>query len=377
MTSATEQTGVAFGQNHSSGPSAFQTRPDSRKPAGRHSRKVLERFALRLTGLGLSKSEYFAYGLDSRAVPFSAKRQFAGARAAAALNALAAPSYASPSLACLKDKLFCTQLLGSLGLATARTQALVSGARKAGDIPVLNDAAQLDSFFRNDALYPLFCKPLYGGSAIAPLRLECIDGHTLSLCNGETRHVSLFADEVLERCAEGYLLQTAIDSHPQMVKVVGRAVGSVRVVTTHDGLRTKPAYALWRIPAPGAMSDSLAQDGALLAHVSIETGQVDSCQQSPDSSRVADFSMPFWDETLQLACDAHGVFPDLGICASDIAIGPGGPLILECSATPQHGLYQHASGRGIWNDDLAPIWDTLIARGSRRGHVRQHVRDTL
>lgn len=369
MASAAEHTRLAYARN---------VNDVARAPAagvGRGGvRQTLEQLLLRLGPRGLTRHECRAYQLECPVKSFSEKRAFAGETGLFALNAALAPPANSPALACLSDGFYTAQLLGGLGLPVAHTQAFFCALRKAGKVPVLRDAAQLEAFLRNDALYPVFCKPLAERDGKATLRIECIDGHTLSLGNGETRHVSLFADEIQARHSNGYLVQTAIDAHPQMVKVAGRAIGALRIVTVRNDESVEPIYALWHLPAPNAMSDCPENVGAGLADIALETGAVGHSQSTTcdggtaieahpvTNSALKGFVLPFWSEAARLAADVHGVFPDLGICATDIAISPGGPVILGCDARPAHGLYQRASGRGIWNNDFAPVWKSLIAR---------------
>ena len=335
-------------------------------------REALEHQMLRLGRQRLSPAEYRYFGLTDPDMTLREKLACSGAAASKGLNAAASVPAAEGARAVLEDKLVSGLLFDRIGLPAVQTQAVLSATRHMGDVPVLRDAAQLDSFLRNDALYPLFCKSAAGPSGA--VRLECIDGHTLSLGNGETRHVSLFADEIVERHPEGYLVQTALDAHPQMVKIAGRAVGSVRIVTAATGEKPTLAYAVWRLPGAGAMSDNPARDGALVALLEVATGRILRAR----SARGADLrwvethpvseapltgvELPFWEEATRLAQDAHALFPDLGLCGTDIAIGPGGPNILGCTGAPLHALYQRASGKGIWNDELAPIWRAVVAR---------------
>ena len=159
-----------------------------------------------------------------------------------------------------------------------------------------------------------------------------------------------------------------------MAKIAGGAIGCVRVLTVNAGKGPKPVYSVWKLPAPNAMSDNFWQDGSLLAQLDLETGTIQSCVRGtglnaeslevhPQSgAHVVGAELPYWEETLKLATQAHALFPEFGVCGFDIAIGAGGPQILECNDNPAHVLYQHASGRGIWNEDFAPIWDSVIER---------------
>lgn len=374
MSSATEQTTLLQAPK----PAAKTQSPVIVQVAKAHGvspiRQLRESLALRFGPQKLQSKDYYGFGLYDPAMPMAEKKTFAGVTGVNALNKALTPPELAPTRAFVGNKLLYTELLAKLGLPTSETQALLSNFRNVGQLPVMRDAAQLESFLRNDALYPIFGKPHHGSLSDGSVRLECIDGHTLSLGNGETRHVSMFADEVVERYPGGYLLQTAIDPHPTMAKIAGKAIGCVRVVTVNDGSGPKPVYAVWKLPAPQAMSDNFWQDGTLLALLSLDRGVVTRCQRGtgmqaetvdlhPTSgAQLLGAEMPFWDETLRLATDAHAVFPEFGVCGFDIAVGAGGPRILECNDNPSHTLYQYASGRGIWNADFAPIWDAVIAR---------------
>jgi D-alanine-D-alanine ligase-like ATP-grasp enzyme len=72
--------------------------------------------------------------------------------------------------------------------------------------------------------------------------------------------------------------------------------------------------------------------------------------------------VPFWDDVLKAACDAHDLTPDLGICGFDVAITDQGPVILECNDKPNHMLYQYPARKGVRQPDLAPIWKSLVSR---------------
>lgn len=378
MSSTTEQTSLLQSPTSAKAPEAPVIVQVAKTHGVSPIQQLRESLALRFGPQKLRSKDYYAFGLYDPAMPMAEKRQFAGVTGINALNTALTPPALAPTRAFVGNKLLYTQLLDKLGLATSETQALVSTFREVGQLPVMRDAAKLEAFLRNDALYPLFGKPHHGSLSDGSVRLECIDGHTLSLGNGETRHVSLFADEVLERYPGGYLLQTALDPHPQMAKIAGGAIGCVRVVTVNDGKGPKPVYAVWKLPAPDAMSDNFWQEGSLLALLDLESGAVKTCKRGtgvnaqnfethPKSgANVIGTEIPYWEETLKLAVQAHGVFPEFGICGFDIAVAPGGPHILECNDNPAHVLYQHASGRGIWNDDFAPIWNSVIERQKKQ-----------
>lgn len=341
-------------------------------------KQLRESIGLRYGPRKLSSNEYYDFGLYDPDMPADVKRQFAGVDGIKILNRALTPLEITPTRAFVGNKLLYTELLGKLGIGTSETQALVSTFRQAGQMTVLRDACAVETFLREDARYPLFGKPHHGSLSDGSVRIEGVEGDLLRLGNGQTRKIGAFVSEVMERYAGGFLLQTAINPHPRMAEVAGPAIGCVRVVTVNDGNGPKPVYSVWKLPAPTAMSDNFWQAGSLLSLINLRTGVVETCQRGvglkaellelhPTSGApVVGFELPYWEETLQVAVDAHAVFPEFGVCGYDIAVAPDGPRILECNDNPAHVLYQYASGRGIWNEDFAPIWNAVIDRQNKQ-----------
>ncbi len=337
-------------------------------------RQMREIFSMRGGAQKLGSNEYYSMRVYDPALSKDEKRMFLGQGGTNALNAQLNPPITIPNRTFMANKLLYTQLLSQLGIATAKTQALVSTFRSAGALPTLRDAQSVAAFLRNDAVYPLFGKPHHGSLSEGSVRIEAIDGDTLRLANGKTQDVDAFAEEVMTEYRGGFLLQSALDPHPDMAAIAGPAVGCVRVVTVNDGSGPKPLYALWKMPAPTAMSDNFWQSGSLLAHLDLGTGAVLSCVRGtgPKTEELSDHpvsghpvvgvTLPFWDETLKTAVDAHEVFPEFGVCGFDIAVTADGPKVIECNDNPAHVLYQLATHRGLQNPEFAPVWDAIIAR---------------
>jgi hypothetical protein len=294
------------------------------------------------------------------------------------MNTAMTPPQITPTRAFVGNKLLYTQLLDKIGVASTETQALVSTFRNVGQLPVLRDAAAVAQFLEGPARYPLFGKPQVGSLSKGSVRIEACEAGVLRLANGKTQEVDAFAQEVMTRYPGGFLLQTALDPHAEMAAISGPAIGCVRVVTVNDGSGPKAVYSVWKLPAPTAMSDNFWQTGSLLSLLDVNTGEVLTCKRGtgvkaeqvthhPTSgAAVVGARLPFWTETVQIACDAHAVFPELGVCGFDIAVTPDGPRIIECNDSPAHVLYQYASDRGIWNEDFAPIWKAVEAHQEKQ-----------
>lgn len=337
-------------------------------------RQMREIFAMRGGRQKLGSNEYYSLRLYDPALTRQEKRAFLGQGGTNALNRLMNPPLAVPTRSFVGNKLLYTQLLQQLGIATAKTQAMVSAYLSAGRVRMLRDADALESFLRSDAAYPLFGKPYFGSLSEGSVRIEARDGDKLWLGNGQTHDLASFASEVTTRYKGGFLLQSALDPHVEMARIAGRAIGCVRVLTANDGSGPVPVYAVWKLPAPSAMSDNFWQAGSLLADLDLASGSIISCLRGtgPDAewltqhpvsrAQLVGKALPCWRETLAMAVDAHAVFPEFGVCGFDIAVTDDGPKVLECNDNPAHMLYQLAARRGLQNPDFAPIWERVVAR---------------
>ena len=65
------------------------------------------------------------------------------------------------------------------------------------------------------------------------------------------------------------------------------------------------------------------------------------------NAQIAGAHVSLWQDFLGLGVKAHALLPKLGIVGWDIAVGPDGPIIIECNDNPYHVLWQLAAGQGI------------------------------
>lgn len=337
-------------------------------------RQMKDILTMRIGSQKLGSSEYYDLRVFDPIHDKKAKRQFLGQGGINALNMAINPDTLMETKNFIGNKLAYAQHLKAAGIKTPETQAFVTSEIKSKQDTVLNDAIEIAAFLRERAVYPLFGKPLGGSLSVGSVRIDRIDRDALHLARGKPVSVEQFAAALLRDYADGYLLQTALVPHPSIARITGDVIGSVRIVTAHDGRAAKPAYGVWKIPGPGAVSDNFWQDGSMLALIDLADGTVINChrgkgpqaeflQTHPKSQeQIVGFHMPFWQEALSNACAAHDLFPDLGICGFDVAITEDGPIILECNDRPNHMIYQFPARRGVLNPDLKHIWDALVAR---------------
>lgn len=345
-------------------------------------RQMREMLGLHFGSTKLSFDEYYSNGVYSPALNPTQKRQFVGEKGSYKLNCRLSPlKMTLRARSFISDKILYSAVIDSLGFATTRTQAALSKHRSHGNITTLRNADDLSAFLRQSARYPLFVKPGVGsgsvGSALITSYEEASD--EIIMANGGRAKVASFAEAVAKDYGAGFLLQDAVQQHSDLSDVIGQAVGTLRIVTVlAEDNAPQVLYALWKIPSPDAMSDNYWQSGSMIAELDAASGEILQCRRGagpsreellshPVSSRAfRGFKIPHWDKVIDITTQAHQIYPNFGVFGWDIALADDGPLIIECNANPHHMLYQLATGRGIYNDDLAPVLDRTINRSKKR-----------
>lgn len=337
-------------------------------------RQLKDILMMRMGAQKLGSNEYYDLQIFDPAYDKKAKREFLGQGGINALNLAINPDTLMKTKNIVGNKLVYTGHLKTAGIPTTKTQAFISTTVMSDQDFVLSDFDTVVAFMREKAVFPIFGKPLGGSLSVGAVRIDKMEGDTLHLRGGGTVSVDRFATDILRVYADGYLLQSALIPHEDILKITGDVIGALRIVTTHDGTGIKPAYAVWKIPAPSAISDNSWQEGTMLALVDLADGTVLSCHRGKGPSaellqnhpatgaQVVGFQFPYWQDILTHACSAHGLFPDLGICGFDVAVTDNGPVILECNDNPNHLIYQYSARRGVRNAELNPVWKSLIKR---------------
>ena len=323
-------------------------------------------------------AEYYEYQLYLPEMTPAQKKEFVGEKGSFALNLRLAPPNFTHQRNFLADKVALTTMMGALGLPTTTIQACFHPYRGFGQTLTLRDAAAIRAFLTGPARYPLFGKPIRGAGSFGSVSIRRIEGEVAHLANGATIPLASLCDQIAGCTEFGYVFQDAVIQHPQVAEICGSAgVSTIRAVTVNDNDRPRMLYALWKLPAAGAMSDNFWQKGSLIALIDHATGQVQKVRYGtgPDTqwvqdhpvtgARLAGITLPGWDKVVTLAESLHAVMPDNGILGWDIALTPEGARLIECNENTGHGLYQLASGRGVLNADFAPTFAAVEARNAR------------
>ena len=333
-------------------------------------------------GFGVGKmtaQEYYANRVFRSDLSSSVKRQFIGERGSKKLNDRLSPFSFLSKRAFVRDKAIYSEMMRAIGFPVTETQAIVSADRTLGNKPSLRSADEIAAFLRTTARFPLFVKPEEGSGSIGSALIAKLDKSSdlLTLGNGQQIDVNTFAEEAFAEYGHGLLLQTALRQHPDVREIIGDAVGTVRIVTVIEDKAPRVLYSLWKMPSPTAMSDNYWQAGSIIGALDSETGEIlrvqrgagvdmEELQSHPVSGKpLVGWRIPNWEAMIETTIAAHTVMPEFGVFGWDVAVGPDGPVIVECNANPHHMLYQLAFDAPVLNPEFSAVFDRVAARSKK------------
>lgn len=274
----------------------------------------------------------------------------------------------------IDTKTMLAAMLNGYGLRAPDTQAIASPLHRHPQRTLTTPEA-LAEFFRKDARYPLFCKPVASSQSLGVASIERYDAETdcILLKSVGPQPVDAFAREIFETFPDdSYLLQTRIAPHPQLAKMAGDALGTVRVATLRDGQDIRSVYAVWKIPAVDAIADNFWRDGNMLAHIDLETGKTLRVQigsgvnaklidtHPGTGEKLLGVEMPDWREMLDMAERAALAFPHTRIIGWDMGLTDQGPLVVEGNTNPNHTLFQTAAFEGLFWGERGAAFTAIL-----------------
>lgn len=308
--------------------------------------------------------EYIDFGLFRKGLNLEQKRAYVGLTAMRQIWDSA--NFLRDWWGLIENKLAATSLLGSWGFPVIPTKGVYSEAFRIPALPPLANRAELLSFLRDPARYPLFGKPIDSLRSLGSASFSGYDAATDSLVRttGGAIAAEAFADEVLEAYAAGYIFQGRVVPHAEIRAVCGDRLATVRVVTVLMGGAPKAIRTLWKIPAGDNVADNFWRKGNMIAELDRATGRVLRVQRGTglngeDVTHHADTgaplvgrTVPLYGQLVAMAVEAHRMFPDVGLIGWDMAATEAGALIVEPNITPDFVLPQLADGRGIMDDEF-------------------------
>ena len=317
-----------------------------------------EIMALRRGQGKLNAEEYLGNRLFDPDISMDDKRRFLGIQAEVIVDRLCNPSF--KGRAAVRDKIIFAAMMSALGFPVPKPLGFVHSTQTSFLARDLRDRDALLAFLRGlDG--PAFGKPVDSRWSLGTASLDGYRSHTDSvvLLGGEEVGAETFADQVMGFAEKGYLFQERLEPHPEVARLAGRAIGTVRLLTGNLDGKSELLDCAWKIVAGGNVADNFWRDGNMLAAIAPETGTVARVasglahesrthESHPDTGEtLTGFTLPFWSQAVALVLRAATMLPDLRLIGWDIAITTDGPMIVEANTLPAFNLHQIASGQGI------------------------------
>ncbi len=345
-------------------------------------RIALEIIRRRLGRQKLHYQDYFLLGLHRPELSDDDRNAFVSESEASRLNsALAAPERHSYT-GIASSKLLTELLLRGAGLPTSTTVAVARAGRVALPVKVLVGADEIDAFLRTDATFPLFGKPEDSSFGIGAASLIKREADAIVLGDGTRTSLRKLAEEIARDYPGGYLFQNLLKPHPEIARLLGPAVGTLRVLTLRLEEGPVPIYAMLKLPGPGAMVDGALSGANGAASVDLTTGAIRRAQLLSDppgqdmvdghvtGARLPGAVLPDFKAALELAQSVHRLFLHQGVIGSDVILSDNGPLLNEINFNPLAALVQKAMGHGLFTDAIKAKYRAALEVHGKTGPIR-------
>ncbi len=327
----------------------------------------LETSLLSVGRSSLSGEEYFLNGAWRPGLSWAERRSFIGKYANLGLNKALNPPLTPDSERLTKDKLAGDDLFRKAGLPVVPIRAVAAKSAFDQGYRRLASPEEVLAFLQEPGALPCFGKPVHGSTGLGAARLESWEGDD-DLLLGDGRRVSAKAlvGEIWDKYSDGYVFADIAHPHPQLARLIGPVIGTMRVVTIDAGTGPDVLYVVVKTPAVGATVDSLAGPIGGYAEVDTHSGQilreqdrrqlggVDLKTNAVTGVSIAGEILPDFQPAMTLARAAHASLGDHGILGIDILLSDRGPLVNEANRNPFHSSFQIAAARGVLNAEFLP-----------------------
>jgi len=269
-------------------------------------------------------------------------------------------------VAVLRNKVAAAAYLGAYGLPVVPTIALWqrgAAARLSGH--VLADEADLVSFLRNEARYPLFGKPIDGLQSLGAVALEKLSGdkQSIAISTGGRISVETLANQIAKEFEE-FIFQPRLSPHPDIAPLSAGHLATVRLLTLNMGDGARVLRACMKLNAAENAADNYWCPGNLLAQIDMASGalvaattglgfDLQTTEYHPDTGvPIPGVRIPLWTDIVNLGVAGAEVMRHVPLIGWDIGISAQGAVIVEMNETPDFLLPQLADRAGLLEPDL-------------------------
>jgi glutathione synthase/RimK-type ligase-like ATP-grasp enzyme len=317
----------------------------------------------------ISPSEYYELELfDDGRLDWNSKTTFLGYRAIRHYEKLNDRAWHAAA----NDKLLFETVMRGNGKAVPDILAFVHpGNRQYAGAASITDAPALRDFFATTSAYPLFIKPSHGYFGVGTYLATGFDTERdrLLLKDGSAVSPAELLASLEKHLDEGLLIQECLQPAPEIQRICGNRLSSVRLIIHLAATGPRIIGANWKIPAGDNIVDNTAgwSNGNLVAGVDHTSGRVIRLVQAQGSNGITDVqrhpdtgqivlgtSVPLWAETTACALDASRLFPGIRLQGWDIVATRQGVMALEINLVTSSTVFatQLVTGRGLLDDML-------------------------
>ena len=315
----------------------------------------------------LTSEDYFLLGAWRPGLTWAERRAFIGTKVTKALNSALNPPVTKAVLEITVDKLAATRRFQAAGLPVPLLHAVASETDPGGGLRWLDSPEAIVAFLCLPGALPSFGKPVHGSIGVGAVRVERLQPEgDLLLGDGRRVQPEALAAEIWRDYRRGYQFQEIMHPHPELARLIGPVIGTLRVLTLDAGSGVEVLYCHLKTPAANATVDSAS--GPLGGYAAIEpaTGRILRLQDRRLMGGLGDNvspvtgvalpgkTLPDFAEALEIARKAHASIGDRGLLGVDMMLTDKGPRLIEVNTSPLHGSHQSAFAHGLLNPDFLP-----------------------
>ena len=367
------------------------------KPAVRQLREMIQ---LRRSTTALSPVEYHKIGLHDLSLYADVDiTEVCGSRMRHWLHhTLNNPNWD----AVVTDKAIMAMVFRQAGIPHPELYAIYTQYDRAcGTTPVVRTRSDLEAFMVNDMPLPAFVKPVKGGSGASCHRIDAVTTDTgtgtdtgtetgtetatgnvaLTIDGGTRLGFDDFINQLHDPTGWGFLLQEAMQPHPDTIPIAGDAVTGLRMVVLLGDDGPTLFRTIWKLPASGSITDNygVGDRGNAAAEIDVDTGTVRTVQWGhrpganvndphPDTgTHIAGITVPGWTDAVDTTLHAARAFPGFRFQHWDLGLTNRGPVVYELNSDGDLFDADFPGSRGTYEPQLREFVATY-------GHDPQHAR---
>lgn len=215
----------------------------------------------------------------------------------------------------------------------------------------------------------IFIKPLHGKGGRGAERWEWT-GRSFRSASGEQISDLELCDRIMQRSRRTPLIiQPRIRNHRSLADLNCGALTTIRVLTCNNeaGEPEIVGAALRMAVRSGSVVDNL-HGGGIASAVDLESGELGPASDLGKDARIGWLDrhpasgaqitgrmLEQWPDVVRLALDAQRAFADRLFVGWDIALGEGGPIIVEGNSSPDLDILQRTQRRGMGDSRFAAL----------------------